>query len=290
MPRGRPKRSNLGMQIFFGVFFAVLLIGGAVFVAMQTQLFSLTGNDNDSEIPVSCDSTTTPSVTFNAFDDENKGTAIVESMIYRKKGSVAWTATNTGTAITDMEIGETYEYILGITTSDFIDNAYGPAQEYVVPCKETDSVDLAMNNDEIETSLTATFYNADDNAAAETFVAGQAQEIELKFQAGSDEVFGNPFLPSDMPNVLCLNLNKTAWDSPDYVKYNGQDLAKVGTPIRHSVDSTDTAYCYEAPVISEDETRIQIKLKADDANAPVADDVAYLYAGNWFINDDGEAG
>lgn len=269
----------------FGILLVIgLIAGGYMFSVGNDGAKEKDKDSNSDSTPSVCDSTTTPAVVFNAYDDENKGTAISDFMSYRKKGSVAWSNTTTGSSI-DMSFGVTYEVVMGINPADSLDNAYGQFFTYTVPCQENPTVDKAMFNDEVETSLSATFYNADGDASAETFTAGQAQEISLKFQAGSDEVFGNPFLGEEFPNVLCLNLNKTAWDAPDYIKLDGKDLPKVGAPIRHSTASTETAYCYKAPVITEDEVRIKIKLNADDSNAPTVDDTAYIYAANWYIDD-----
>lgn len=251
---------------------------------------------------VQCLSSTTPDLDINTHDKENPGTAITETSIYRRVGDTQWTGFTSGTAITNLIVGEQYDVILGIGTADAdqYDNAYGPTFRTTVPCAEMTVMDVAMYNDEVDTSLTATFYNNDDNAAtAETFIAGQVQDVTLKWQAGNDEVFGNPFLVESglgdngnhrakYPNALCMHLNSTAWDVPDAVLFEGVEMRRISTPIIHNANaaSTHAEYCYEAPIITDVGQKIIVRLNADDTNAPSKNDTAYLYAGGFYIDND----
>lgn len=233
----------------------------------------------------SCDSTTTPELTISSYDIENPGTELTEGTnLYKAEGDTIWSTFTAGTGFA-VDVGDTLNIVMGITTSDFTDNAYGDKFEYTVPCSETPSVEKGVYNDEVETSLTATFYNADADAGAEGFSAGQTQDVSIKLQSGVDEYFGNPFIAGN-PNVIVLDLNTTEWDAPEKVSVDGVDLKKVSTPIRHSAVAGIVAYAYELPVISDSTTEVVLKLNADDSNAPATDMTAYMYAGNWFINGD----
>ena len=276
---------------------AYLVFIGNPLAGKDTPLKTFTESD---DLTV-CQSTTTPDLDINVYDLDNKDTALTESTnLYRKVGDVTWTSFTAGSLIENLNVDEQYEVVMGISTSDFTDNAYG--QYFVtdsIPCRELIQMDIGMYNDEVESSLTATFYNRNHDASAETFTAGQVKNVYLHFEAGSNEVFGNPFIAesglpdngkhsTDYPNVVCLNLNKTGWDKPEQVIFDGKTLDSIGTPQRHTLSSTATTYCYEFPIITDVGQEVQVRLDADDANAPSVDDTAYLYAGNFYINDNGE--
>lgn len=239
-----------------------------------------------------CGSDTTPDLLINGFNALSPGTAITEESIYRKKDTTSWTRFVTGTEIQGLEAGATYEFVLGINATDFVDNAYGPTFEYTVKCQEDETIEKGMYNDEIETSLTATFYNADDNAAAESFSAGQTQTVSIKLQAGTREMFGNPYLQNEVegeyPNVLVLSLNATSMDKPEKVYLaDGTELMEISVPQRANTDisNTDaTEYAYELPVITDQQMRVYMNLNADDTNAPGNDGTAYIYPANHFVN------
>ena len=297
--RPKPRRGNKGIGVGGIVLISVLVVFATIGILLSTGMFSATGgqkliDEEGNPIPLAtCDSTTTPSVLLTGYDSYNKGTAIVESFIYREVGKNTWSNGALGTAVTDMSVGKTYEIVFGVNTSQGIDKAYGGKMTYTVPCSENPSEEVALYNDELEGSLVATFYNNDDNAGAETFIAGQTQDVRIKFQAGTDEVFGNP--NEDMPNVLILKLNSSEWDKPEKVYLaDGTELKSVSVPQRYDVESlgavTYTEYAYEAPVITDVAVNIYMKLNADDTNAPSIDGTAYLYAGDYFIQDNAEIG
>jgi hypothetical protein len=266
---------------------AVLVVGGLMVSGIIPM--NLGGSNDQIVDPVTgavCDSQTTPDLLLRAYDRENVGSAIAETGVYRLVGTKTWTTFTSGTEITGLEVGKEYEFLMGVTTADAeqIDNAYGKTFKYTVPCKEDTTIEEEMANDELEGSLTATFYNKDDNAGAQTFLAGETHSVELRFKAGVDEVYGNPYL-SGNPNVLCLDLNTTTFDKPEAVSIKGgADLKSAGTPQRHSAVAGKVAYCYEAPVIGDKEVTIEIEMKADDSTAPAVDDTAYLYAGGYYID------
>jgi hypothetical protein len=267
----------------------------AVFViALVAVIYAMGGfgqtgavTDNGVVSPTErCD--VTPSYTVKGYDINNKGTAITENFAYRKVGETSWSTGTLGTAITTLEAFAEYEAVAGIDASNGVDNPYGEAFTFTVPCKVGASMEVALYNDEVEGSVTGTFYNADGDASAETFIAGQTQDVSLKFQTGTDEAYGNPFL--DNPNVLILKLNSSQWDQPEKVTLNGVELKSVSMPQRFDIEAlgtTDfTEYAFEAPAIMDTTVEIVLKLNADDSNAPNVDGTAYLFAGTSFINED----
>lgn len=261
---------------------AVLVVGILAFTGTFSQS-TLGGDDSDSGV-CTLDSI---GLTISAYDTENPGTALTEATnLYRKVGTTTWKTFTAGTQITGLEVAE-YEFIMGITTSDFTDNAYGQYFTYDVECVADASIEFAMADDEVETSLTAVFYNADGDASAETFTAGETQTVSIKLKASTDNYFGNPYSDEEYPNVLVIGLNSTEWDAPEQVYLaDGTELSKVETPGRQSLSSGIQYYAYELPVITDKEVRVYLDLNADDTNAPATDMTAYVYAGNWFINGD----
>jgi len=287
---GKAKTGGLAMGI--GIVAIIgLLVWGLGFGGFGIQAQATVPGGNGINIPKTCSSEVTPDVTFNAYDVENPGTALTESTnIYRKAGNKAFSTWTQGSAITNLEPGAEYEFITGISTTDFTYNAYGERFSKVIKCQESEVIDLGLYNDEIETSLTATFYNSNHDASAETFTAGQVKKVYAKFEAGNDEVFGNPFLPEKYPNVLCLALNTTYWDSPDEVTFEGVKMDRVSVPTRYSLSAGEAGYCYKAPVITDAGQELAIRLDVDDTVAPTTNVTATLYAGGWLIDSNGELG
>jgi len=273
-----------GTKAFVG-FISIVLV---IVLLAQFGVFgqNIGQTPSDPNVISTCDSTTSPNLTIKAYDKE-AGTALTEATnLYRVKGDKTFSTFTAGTGF-DANAGDTIEIVMGITTSDFTDNAYGQMKEIVVECKETPSVEYEMVNDEIETELTATFLDAEESASAETYVAGQTQDITIKLQAGVKEYFGNPYIGGNS-NVLVLNLNTTEWDAPEKVSVGGVELKKVATPQRHVAVASMIAYAYEMPVITDVATKIVVSMNADDTTAPATDMTAHMYAGNYFYNADNQ--
>lgn len=262
---------------------------------------------------VTCESTITPDYDPNYYQFGTPSTASTSANnIYRKVGDIAWSTWTQGTALTNMELGATYEFIPGthttVATSDA--ESYGAYFTYTVKCQETDSDNYPAKLDEIHSGLTATFYNEDDNAAAQTFSAGDVKTVSLKWKAAKDEFYGNPYIAESplsdngqhrriYPNVLAIKANSTAWEVPvavSFIKVAADDtpggtsgtLRRIPCPTIVSADGATThiMYCYEAPVISSQICRFYLQMEADGTNAPFVDDTAYLYAGHFYINTD----
>lgn len=295
-----------------GFIWAIAIVGAIYLAVMYLpnlgQGSVATGNDGGTTIVGA--SEITPDVTVLAYDIEKVGTALTETTnLYRRVGDNTWTSFTQGATIADLDLGTTYEFIMGISTSDFTDNAYGSYFSYTSKERPTDTIELALAQDEVETSLTATFYNNDGDAGAETFTAGDVQSVSIRFDAGTDEFFGNPFLSGDKtqadadvsiltatnpngqraqyPNVVCMDLNTSAWEKPQEVTFDGVTMNQVSQPQRHNSVADKRTYCYEAPVINDrtDQlSRYYIELEADGSTAPAQDDTLYIYAANYYIN------
>ena len=287
----------------------IVLFGALVPVFNGQTLFASLGLFS-TQLPVDAEDCpeTTPDWDPRGYDVDNVGTLFTETNnIYRFSGDTAWSSFTQDTAITALPVGATVEYVFGISSTDFTDNAYGPYGFFVVGCTEniqgwsTDGSSMeALYDDCVETSISATFYNEDDNAAYQAWSqAGETHVIELKFLATTEDYFGNPYLATAgvtgndpdhrgaYPNMLCMDLNSTESDEPEWVRVKGgANMNEVDTPKRHSGATGHSTYCYEVPVISDEETRIEVALKADASVYPVADDTAYLYAGNFYIHTD----
>lgn len=254
-----------------------------------------------------CDADVSPDITITAHDIDNVGTAFTESNnIYRKVGDVAWTSWTQGTEITDLTFGDTYEFVAGISSSDWTDNAYGPHFYWTVPCSPDTRMQHALYDDDVETDLTCTFYNEDDNAAAEAWAVGAVKTVSLKIYAASEDYFGNPYIKDDptmvdkdngkhrkmYPNCLNLQLNSTSMEKPQKVYFMTQDgvgdeLNRISCPGIADTASTDISYCYELPVITDTTTRVYLKLENDGTYNTSVDETAYIYAGGYFTDDDG---
>lgn len=262
--------------------------------------------DSDSpQVAGFCDlSVVAPDIDIDAVNEDSKAAVTDAKNLYHNVKEVdgGWTTFTLGTEVTNLEFGETYEFFIpgDLTTSNTKAVAFGPYIKWTAPCKEDTSYpEITVCNDETYDGLSATFYNEDHNAAAQTFSTGDKKTIELVWKAGADECFGHPYLSTypmlgdngyhskDKPNVLCLKLNSTVWEVPEKVYLDGgEELDRVGVPVIASADSaaTHVMYCYEAPVMRDSRTSIFVDMEADSSEAPDVDDTAYLYGGNIYFH------
>ena len=282
--------------------FGVLLLA-AVFVG--SQLMTTTG-PTYPQTPVpsgglqvyECSSETTPDVNIRTYDLENVGTAMSDTTnVYRKVGDNTWDAFTAGTAETNLEFGETYEYIIGVSTTDFIDNAYGPVGTFTVKCQESEVLEVGVYNDDIETEISATFYNEDHVAStAQAISTSESKTISLKWEASVDEVYGNPFIATSglpnlgahrvaYPNMLQLAMNSTEIEDIEFVKVSGVTMNKIACGTNVTATTGFTNFCYESPVVTEDAFEFDVKITAKAVD-PAQDGTAYIYASNFYVNSD----
>jgi len=247
----------------------------------------------------------TPAVTVNVNDAQKPGLNVAEASQYRKKGQSSWSAFMPGSKISAIgAAGEVYQMAVCLNQSALTGTCYGPVFDYTVKCQEEDKVQKAAYNDAANSDVTSTFYNEDEQAAAQSMQAGSSATVFLQFESVSDTVFGNPYIGDYLtdvngqraayPNVLMLQLNKTTMKKPDKVwvfqspvssEVNVQ-LKQVGCPNIADTTSETTNYCYEAPVIRDSRTRVAVKLVADSNHAPDVDQTAFVYTGSFYVNTD----
>ena len=286
------KMSTMTQMIIVGAVLAIVVLAGMNYLpasVIQDQL------EPRTDVSV-CDSTTTPEVTIDMFDADNPGSSITEVMSWRIVGKSLWTMTNTGTAITGLTYNDKIEYVVGIngtTDAELYDNAYSNKGTFIVKCQESESIEVEGHNDEIEGSITATFYNADDTAStAETISAGMTDTVFGRFVTASDEEFGNRYT-EDYPNMVVIKVNTTSVDdvpkvyivSTEVGQVNAE-MMKVGCPSIVSAETSFTNYCFKAPIITDKGVKLGISIEAYSSGAIVTDATLSYYAGNWFINAD----
>lgn len=329
----KPKqmKAQAHLVAFAIILIAAVIVGGVMFGGwsltgqVQPETQKLTG-------PVSaCIGGQTQSLDINAYDLGTPTTAVTEANnIYRiytgKDGTGGALGTVTlGTAITTLQPGTDIEFIGGVsgTAANNYDNSYTP--RFVIenlPCIVSENI--ALFQDEVETSVTATFYNSNHDASAETAVASTPTIVYMRFYTADEQYFGNPYLgePSYLdidwskvkvpaftyikedtigshrpqyPNIVCIKHNTTNFDKPVWVKAQLQDgstveMNEVSVPTVHAASAGDKDYCYEAPILTG--TYIEIIAKVNPkagcvcSGASMVDDTAYYYAAHRYMHTD----
>lgn len=260
---------------------AVLLLGAPATVTPGVGL-----------VDAECLSTTTPDVDPNFYDKYSPGTAITEAATsYRELGTTGpWTGTAGGTELTGLEVGKTFEYISGTSTTDHTSNAWAKYLTFTVKCLEDEVLSNEAVNDEDAAGLTSTFYNGDGVATtAVPITTSESKSFELKYQAGSNEVYGDPFTGSDTPNVLVLQLNGTDFNAPTNVyiskgRGQGTSLSAVACPTTVNGSAIYVNFCFRAPWVDESETRISVTVNAKAVDPSMAGS-AYLLPGGPYVSD-----
>ena len=279
-----------GIIAIIAILAAFYMFGGGT---TAPQIITSDGTPVVAAPSTACSGGNTQSLDINAYDVESSGTALTEAHnVYYEDGLWAPSTWTQGTAITGIETGKDYLFAVGpsSTASEEYDNAYGPQFKINnLPCVM--SRKIALFQDEVEGSLTATFLNHYGNAAAESVVAGQGITVYAEWYSGSKEYFGNPWLGvafmstpyitdvdwtsiknvdgiefikatangnhrPEYPNTMCVQYNTTTWDDVDWVKVtlqNGQtvEMNQVSTPLLYSATAGTRVKCFEAPVITD---------------------------------------
>lgn len=257
----------------------------------------------DFSLPKSVDKTTktcTGGDTFSLMQycqDAETGLANTDEFVYRINGEGAWRDGACGTALTSTQglgPGMDVEIVIGVNAESEQAFAQGPYIKYEnLDCKTTNSVDVYA--DETYDGMSATFYNEDNNAAAQSGSAASSHIIHLKLKAANNEMVGNPFLDTapipdngkhrkEYPNMICINLNSTSTDDPNWAKVNGVTMNRVSSPTVHSGEASHVTYCYELPVIGEEPIWFDISLDMGDSVALAEDDNWNIYSGTWYIH------
>ena len=285
-----------GIIVALLLLFAVF-VGSTLMKPSEAPLSALAVTDIEG-VAVLCSSETTPDVNIKGVDESANTVNTEATNLYRKVGERVWSTFTLGTAIADLEAFATYEYVIGISTTDMTDNAYGGVDEFTVKCQADETYEVDVNADEEETGLTATFYDKNHDASTATIGANTAQLVYLEFYAAADEIYGNKYIAdsgitmagrnADYPNMLQLKLNSTDTDKPLSVKVDGVPMKAIGCGTIVSATTAFTNYCYEAPVITDSAMEFVVNMDADDTVAIATDGTAYLFASNFYINEDND--
>lgn len=288
------KKGQVGMYI---VLLAVLVIAGvAVMVGYgyakdkewigDSESLALVGAGEGDPLGTQCTGGETQSLLIKGVNTET-GAASTDKFSYRIKGvGDSWTEGTLGTAITaGIQVGADYEFVPGISPTSETGDAYGAYFTIKnMPCQKIQVIDI--DDDTLHSDMTGTFYNSDDNAAAQDADAdASADWVSIKWQAASNEFAGNRYMGVEYPNVVCMNLNTTTHDTPEAM-FNGVDMDRVSAPTVHSAAAGKTTFCFEAPVFDETPKKYFIKIDPDDTNYASLDhdETASLYSGSYYIH------
>lgn len=322
-------KAQAHLAAFAIIVIAAVIVGGVMFGGWSFT-GQVTPDTQELAGPVNtCTGGQTQSMDLNAYNLGVATTAVTEANnIYRmytgvdgsegSLGALTW-----GTAVTALQPGTDIEVVTGIsgTAANLYDNSYGPRIAINnLPC--TVSKNIVLFADEVEGSVTATFYNSNHDASAETIVASTPVIVSNRFYTADKEYYGNPYIgePSYLgldwskikvdgvtyikgqtigahrpqyPNTYCLALNASNFNKPLSVKAQLQDgsiveMNEVGVPTVHAATASHKDYCYEAPVLSGTYIEMIVKLNptALSAGAVADDDTASIYAGHWYMDTD----
>lgn len=306
------KKKGLGMPAALGIFMLAAVVISVSLVYAVFPMFGMSIGGGQGTVIISDEIVTSPgkcvggetqSYDPNTNDLEATGTALTEATnMYSQLGVNAWTTFTAGTAITTLETAKDYEFVYGISSSNFVDNAYGP--HIIVrdlPCR-VDSM-VGLYQDSSAAASTLTFYNADDNAAAQTGAADTVHTFFVKAKAGSNTVYGNPFIKDDptmsdngnhrkaYPNAICIQGNLTTTDiTSESIAYlaDGTDLNRIGAPSLLAAATGDIQWCFEAPVYFDKEIKVYFTYDTDASEAPADDATMTYYTGDYFVTTQGD--
>lgn len=273
---GLKKKKDLGMGL--AVVAAVLLISVPGTMSLD--------DGTDDIVQVQDCGIVTPDIDPNAYNTYAPATAITADSAWRYTGNTAWTTSAAGTELTGLAGGRTVEYIVGTDAADdHTGEDFCPYITWDVACVEDTVYDMGCVLDEDATGLGSTFFNDNDAAStAQAITTSESKTVKIKYIAGANEVYGNPYTPGAQPNVLVLQLNNTDFNAPTNVHVvGGADLAVIGCPSIANGSAAFTNFCFKAPAITEDAQFIAFTLNAKAVD-PSMDGGAYLLGGGVFIN------
>jgi hypothetical protein len=243
-----------------------------------------------------CISTITPDVDPNSHNLFSVGTALTGDSAWRKVGLSTWTSSAVGTELTGLEAFASYEYLAGTDAgTDHTGEDFCAPTTFSVGCIEDETIELDCVDDEDAAGLSNTFYNEDKSAAAQAITTSETKTVYMKFQSGSNQVYGDPWAPGSMGNVLVLHLNTTGYNTPDDVwiesgkdvisnaNLAGTKLSAIGCPSIVTSAAGFSNFCYATPAVSEDAMMFGAKLVAKAVDMG-GDEVAYLLGGGRYIN------
>jgi hypothetical protein len=326
-------------QLILSIAVVATLVGaGLMYVAKEMGLLSTAGGityvNNEGNVVSGTNANTeicTGGITQSA--DLNVAgyggsTAITEAHSrYRICGAGAnflgtWTM---GTALTALAPGSCIEVLSGIdtTVAQEYDNTYGPILKIAnLPC--VISTVLQGFNDEVEGSMSLTFYNSDNNPTTlQTSFASDFVNTIKVVTASENEFYGNPYIgePSYLgldwnsiknigsgiqflkgvdqgshstiyPDVFAIKYNSHEFSTPVYVKATLQDGTKVtmdsiSCPQRVVTDATASNFtfaCWEAPIASDSTYDLDVKWDPKISTGILQNATGYYYPGTFYAN------
>ena len=250
--------------------FIFLFMGG--YIGNPTDV---TPSDGVSDIV--CESSTSPTVTFNMVDKyQNAVTQSGTTFKYRKIGESAWNSVNVGSTVDFAP----YDKIEVLADPDFTVGYGSYIASWEVPCKESVSFE-ATTADKYTSSITGTFWNSQGTAAtAQALAAGDVKNVKFQFTGTYRADYGNADIGY---NILNCKANSTEIDDLVIV-----GLEETSKPSLITSTSGFDDYTYKFPIIAsnEDTDVYTVSVDADDTVNPTADIVCTLYDTNFDIDAD----
>lgn len=200
------KKNNRGMAQF-GLLGLLLVVGVAFLIGMlipkggNLSAVGDSGPADTSGVSPVCSSTTTPQVTFSAYDEALGSTATADIEYKINNGALAHVAS--GTSITNIKPNDKIEYIAGAGTY------YNISGTVIVPCNTAKQVNLGMKA--MATSPTLTVINSDglttnSGTNTQSLGANDAQGVTYKIQGSANQFFQGVY--------LVLEYNASAYKVP----------------------------------------------------------------------------
>lgn len=277
-------KNKKGNALLLGViiFAAVLLALGAS--KLNWKLPGVVGGESGEP---TCTGGNTFSFTLKG-RNKYTGAANTDNFSWRIVGQTVWTEGTLGTAITaGMNPGDDIEVVVGPSPSSETGDVYGPRKVFEsIQCRSVHEVEVV--DDTLYTDMTGTFYNADENNAAQDGDADDAGDwVSIKWMSASDEEAGNRYGPKEYPNVVCFNLNSSQHEVPK-ARVNGVNMNRVSTPTVHSAEAGKVSYCFEAPIFTDAPLKYYMYIDPKSGMGSVCDEdsTAYLYSGGYAIHSD----
>jgi hypothetical protein len=215
------------------IFVGLMVLAGAL--VLTGYKGAVTGPETPSPqpSPITCDSTTSPTVTINT-PDLYGGTAVTSTTTIRKVGST--TTSNIDNSKTfSANPGDQYLLITGVANQTA--GPYGPTSTYTVPCEETPSIELSVVDDALASDLTAIAFDPDDgNQISGTdpvdIDTGQVKTVQFRWTGSFEEDFGNRWCEDSegVKNALIVRYNNSAFDNVYVTSTSGSRLPVASIP------------------------------------------------------------
>lgn len=247
-------------------------IGSAI-----SGFFSVEGKPNPV-ITQGCSVSGAPSMTIKTAEFYTS-TSVNIAYKYREQGSSAWTTGTTGTAVTDMTIGKTYEVVIGVDNASY----YSVKDFITVPCEANPSKEVKIKAIATNSSLSVYVKNndgqANSNSVPQSLNAGDIKDVTITLAGQYQKDWGNTKL------LLSCNGTNSVLDS---LKLNG--FTEVDEPGNMTKASDFSYYSWiinDNLKSNSNELSFKLTIDADDTNAPGTEDIdCEVWDENGYINAD----